>query len=76
MNKIRRKSLQEIIDQIDHLRDDLDALKEEEEEYRDNMPENLQGGERYEAAENAISNMEDAVTSLEEVISSLDAAIE
>lgn len=42
MNKERRKSLREIQSKLDRLGQDLETLKEEEEEYRDNMPENLQ----------------------------------
>lgn len=76
MNKIRRKELQSTIDQLIELMSSLEDLQAEEEEYRDNMPENLWGSDRYEKAEEAISNMEDAVSSLEEVISSIEAAME
>ena len=34
MNKIRRKSLQSIIDQLEELKDRLEDLQAEEEEYR------------------------------------------
>ena len=50
MNNIRRKSLRDIAEQLEELKASLEELQEEEEEYRDNMPENLQGSERYEAA--------------------------
>ena len=54
----------------------MEELQEEEEDYRDNMPENMQGGERYEKADEVASNLEDAVGSLEDAISSIEAAIE
>ena len=76
MNKIRRKSLQTLMDQLEEIKGALEDLQSEEEEYRDNMPENLWGSERYEKAEEAISNMEDAVSSLEDAISSIEAASE
>ena len=76
MNKPRRKNLQGIIDQLDELKSSLEDLMSEEEEYRDNMPENMQGGERYEAAEMACDNLSDAVSNLEDAISSIEAAIE
>lgn len=76
MNKIRRKSLRNIIDQLEELKNNLEDLQTEEEYYRDNMPENLQGSERYEQADEAVSNLEDAVSSLEDVISSIEAAVE
>ena len=48
----------------------------EEEEYRDNIPENMQESERYEKADEACDNLSEAVDNLEEVISSIEAAIE
>jgi hypothetical protein len=44
----------------------LEAIKEAEENYRDNIPENLQGGQAYEAAEQAIEQMGNALDSLNE----------
>lgn len=76
MNAIRRKRLQEIIDQLEALRESVDELKEEEEGYRNNMPENLQGSERYEKASDVCDNLEDAVDGLEEVIGCIASAIE
>ena len=49
MNKLRRKDLREITDQLETLQELLQELQEQEEEYRDNMPENLQGSEKYRA---------------------------
>lgn len=50
---------------------------------RDNIPENMQGGDRYEMADNACSELEaahetldNAKDSLEEVVSSLESAAE
>lgn len=41
MNKMRRKALQEILDKAQELQSMLETLRDEEEEYRDNIPENL-----------------------------------
>lgn len=76
MNNTRRKALSEIKDKIDDLRVNLELLLEEEQDYRDNIPENLQGGERYEKADEACDNLSDAMDGLDEVISDLEAAIE
>lgn len=76
MNKFRRKALSDIIDQLEELKSSIEELQQEEEEYRDNMPENLQSSERYEIADNACSNLYDAVDSLENAISSIEAAAE
>lgn len=48
MNRERRKALQAIIDQLETLQTQLEEIQTEEEEYRDNIPENFQSGERYE----------------------------
>ena len=48
MNKERRKALQTIVDQLATLQMQLEEIQTEEEEYRDNIPENFQSGERYE----------------------------
>lgn len=74
MNKARRKGLDTISEGIENLKGELDMLMEEEQEYLDNMPESLQSGERYEVAEEAISNMESAISGLDEVIDSIASA--
>lgn len=76
MNRIRRKALQEISDRIEAIMSDLETLKEEEEEYRDNMPEGFYGSDRYEKAEDACDSMQFAFDSLEEAVSSIAEAIE
>lgn len=76
MNKVRRKQLESLLAKVEEIRDELESIKDDEEEYRNNMPENLQGSERYETADNACSEMESAMDSLDEVISSIEAAKE
>lgn len=76
MNKIRRKALSEIVDRLEELRSDLEGIKEEEEEYRDNMPGNLQGSERYDAADAACDNLDSALGTLEDAINYIEEAAE
>ena len=76
MNKVRRKNLQEIADQLESLKGDLEGVQSEEEEYRDNIPENMQGGERYEQAETACDALSEAVDSLSSAIDSINEAME
>lgn len=76
MNKARRKALDEVISKIEEAKELLENLQAEEEEYRDNMPKNLQGSERYEAADAAVDNMSSAVDALDEAISSIESAQE
>ena len=65
MNKERRKSLREIQSKLDRLGQDLETLKEEEEEYRDNMPENLQESDRYQRADEVCDLLQEALESMD-----------
>jgi len=76
MNKPRRKQLENLSGRISEIKDELESILSDEEEYRDNMPENLQSSERYETSDNACSEMQDALCSLEEAVSNIDAAQE
>lgn len=76
MNNLRRKSLRDIIEQLEELNSSLEEIQKDEEEYCDNIPENLLGSVRYEKAAEAVDNISDAVSGLEDVLSSLEAAIE
>ena len=74
MNKPRRKTLADIREKLSELRDLLEEVMMEEEEYRDNMPENLQGSERYEKAEEACDNLDSARTSIDEALEYIESA--
>mgnify|MGYP003541243317 CR=1 FL=1 len=76
MNKIRRKALQEIYDKLSDLREELEAIKDEEDESRENMPENLQGSERYEQSEIASGNIDEAMEYLSSACDSIESAME
>lgn len=71
MNKVRRKRIQDVADQLETLKSALEEIQGEEEEYRDNIPENLQGSSRYEAADEACDALGEAVDGLEDIITSL-----
>ena len=76
MNKARRKELEELYDIIYEAKDRLEMLHDEEEEYRDNIPENLQGSERYERAEEAVDALDSAMSFLEEALNYIETAKE
>lgn len=76
MNKTRRKELLEIINMLGQVQDkddlyavinELECIKDDEQYYYDNIPENLQCSQRAEDSERAIDNLEDALNSLNEV---------
>lgn len=56
---------EQLISQIRDISDDVGIICCDEESYKDNIPENLQNGYRYEAAEEACDNLESAQDSLE-----------
>lgn len=82
MNKTRRNVIWEIRDRLEQMKDEVEDLKEqintpkdEEQEYADNMPENMQSSDRHEKAETAVSCMDRAMDALYDVMDQLDIAI-
>lgn len=76
MNDANRKRLNDIRDQLDSLKSDLESVLYEEEEKRDNTPENFQSGERYSHQEDVCSYLDEAVNQLDETISNIESAVE
>jgi len=76
MNKQRRKTLNDLYEKIADIRDVLEEVKDEEECYRDNMPENLQSSEMYERADAACDLLDDAIRSLDEALGYIESATE
>ena len=76
MNKQRRATLNQISELISNVYEDLESCKDQEEEYRDNMPENLQGSERYEKADNAVNMLEEALESLQQAMDNIEEVVE
>lgn len=76
MNKTRRAILASLREDLDKIQTAVEALLEEEEEYRDNIPENLQGSERYERADNACEQLQEAVEQIGFAIDSIESAEE
>ena len=75
MNKIRRNQVGEALEKLQELQDEIRVLLEEEEDYMNNIPENLQGSSRYEISEQAVENLQSAVDSIDEAISSLEESV-
>lgn len=65
MNKSRRKELDRIVDELENLRDALDAVASEERECYDNLPESLQESERGCAMEEAADELDDICSELD-----------
>jgi prefoldin subunit 5 len=66
MNKGRRERIEKLRDQITTLKGELEEVRDEEQNYYDNMPEPIQNGSKGEAAQGSIDVLEDAINSLDE----------
>lgn len=75
MNKQRRAELTAIAEELADLKDRLETCKNEEEQYLENMPENLRDSEKHEQAEETVATLDTAVDSLEEVFNAVDEVI-
>ena len=74
MNNARRKQIDKAIAILYTANEMIENIRSDEEEYMDNMPENLQGSMRYSDAEDACSHLEDAISWVESAIEDLEAA--
>lgn len=81
MNKNRRKELMEWVKraedwaaQGEELKDMLENICSDEQDYFDNMPENLQGSQRGMDAEEAIDAMNEAIESMGNAIEAAEEA--
>jgi formiminotetrahydrofolate cyclodeaminase len=75
MNKLRRKAINKLYEQLEEIREAITEIAEEEEEAFNNIPESLEGTERYEAAEAANDNLQSALDSFDELMDYLLEAI-
>lgn len=74
MNDQRRKAISELVSELEALKEKAESLRDEEQEYFDAMHDNLKGGDKGSAAEEAISNLEEAVSGIETAIDALNNA--
>lgn len=68
MNNVRRKRLREAIELLEQAKWIIDEVKEEEQEYFDNMPEGIQTSERGEQMEEIIYNLEEHFDNIETIV--------
>lgn len=76
MNNTRRKSLRELIEKTEGIKQEIEEIKTEEEEYYNNMPEAFQDGEKGDRAQTAIEYLDEAMTAAGDVIENLTSAAE
>lgn len=75
MNKIRRQQLRKWLEEMEAIKNELESICSDEEDYFENMPENLQGSDRGMTAEEAIDKMNDAVAAIEEAVECVEEII-
>ena len=68
MNKHRRTVIAKLLGQLTEISENLEMIKDEEEEALENYPENLRYSERGEAMQEAFDNLEEACGTISEAI--------
>jgi len=76
MNKERRKAIETALDALDAIMADIDTIASEEREYYDNMPENMQQGDKGQQASDAADALEQARDDVETAKDNLLQAIQ
>lgn len=76
MNKMNRKQLSDLISRIETIHEELDEIKDGEEEKFDNLPENLQDSEKGEAFSEVIDFLDTAVEDLNDAVEQIQNAID
>lgn len=74
MNKSRRSRIDVIISQLEAIAEEIEVLKDEEEDAFYNLPDSLQYSEKGEAMEDSITNLDDAFTYINDAIDYLTEA--
>lgn len=72
MNNARRKQLSKWLADIENIKSELETICSDEQDYFDNMPENLQGSQRGCDSEEYIEQMEEAISSIDEAINIIE----
>lgn len=76
MNKQRRRAIDAVYAKLEELVEELEAIKDEEQEAFEKLPESLQDSVKGEAMNNAINNLDDAICYITDGIESLGEAME
>ena len=71
MNKQRKTKIRDIALRLRQANDDLQKILDDEQDYYDNIPENLQSSLRADTSEEVIDELTDAIDNLNEIIECL-----
>lgn len=76
MNDVRRRELKAVSYDLSNVISKLGPIVDDEQEYFDNIPENLQYSCRYDTAEEILEKLYDVFEEIEDLISDIDEIIE
>jgi len=76
MNNERRTQIAGAVSELSDIHGFIDSLKDDEQEYFDNMPESFQNSEKGEAAQAAVDAFDSALASIDEAKDFLETAQE
>lgn len=76
MNNERRKEIDKARALLEEAKEILDQCASDERDYYDNMPENMQSGEKGQKAEEAADALEEASGEIDNILGNLDTATE
>ncbi len=72
MNNKQRKQLKELKQSVQYVRDDVEIMRDDEQEKLDNMPESLLGTEKEDHYNNSILWLNDIIEKLDDAIAEFD----
>lgn len=72
MNKQRRNDLQGVIDSLESAKQDLIAVRDEEQDAFDNLPDSLQYSSKGDVLQDNVSAMDDIESAIDDVISQIE----
>ena len=72
MNKSRRKQIEvvkarigKLLEMVEDIRAEVESIRDDEQDFRENMPESIAGGDKGERADAAIDALDEVVSNLE-----------
>ena len=76
MNNERRKRITALTNQLTEIKEEIEALQQEEQDAYDNMPEGIQQSERGDNSEAALGDLEEAAEHCQSAAEALETATE
>lgn len=70
--RIEGEQYENLQDDLDSIRSDIETIHDDEQDYMDNIPENLQSSDRYYAAEAAVEHLDDALSYFDDAVEAVE----